>query len=246
MIAKTDATFMAMQQPGTEYGFDEVSLSVSDSWQYAFVNYDNQYASNKVYDKIVFNFDGGAVGSENVVYFAIVADGNKILDLQNEQLLEGLSSTLPEGYLADFTSEKYTELVGAFTNVDPSLGAYNEFTAEVLDEFNGEQNVLKIDVTIFSNWEAGFILKLPKNSGGNKIEVKIYGQNVALINFANPDNLSYDGATDYVNEVANKWATLTLDYSAYQNDDCLAVYILANPQEAPTTTIYVSYVKIAE
>jgi hypothetical protein len=186
------------------------------------------------------------VGSENVVYFAIVADGNKILDLQNEQLLEGLSSTLPQGYLADFTSEKYTELVGAFTNVDPSLGAYNEFTAEVLDEFNGEQNVLKIDITIFSNWEAGFILKLPKNSGGNKIEVKIYGQNVALINFANPDNLSYDGATDYVNEVANKWATLTLDYSAYQNDDCLAVYILANPQEAPTTTIYVSYVKIAE
>ena len=246
MIAKTDATFMAMQQPGTEYGFDEVSLSVSESWQYAFVNYDNQYASNKVYDKIVFNFDGGAVGSENVVYFAIVADGNKILDLQNEQLLEGLSSTLPQGYLADFTNEKYTELVGAFTNVDPSLGAYNEFTAEVLDEFNGEQNVLKIDVTIFSNWEAGFILKLPKNSGGNNIEVKIYGQNVALINFANPDNLSYDGATDYVNEVANKWATLTLDYSAYQNDDCLAVYILANPQEAPTTTIYVSYVKIAE
>ena len=241
MIKKSDASLIIMQQPNSEYGFDSVgTLEVSDVWQYAYVNYDAQYAADKIYDRVEFSFYGGAVDAENVIYVAAIWDGYKEPDYLND-----LKNSLQDGYLADFTSSYYESLVMQYTGVDKALGEYPVVNSEVLDEYQGEENVLKIEASVFSNWESGFVLKLPKEANQEKVELKIRTEGAALFNFANPDDSSYNGATDYIESVEGKWATLTIDYAQYSVQDEIEVYMLASPNNSPIS-IYISYVKIVQ
>ena len=159
MCTKSDATAIRFIQPGTEYGWDGVAdIKVSETeWQTIYIDYTKKYVSNDINDRIEIMVQGGEMFAENVFYFALVKDGDKVMDLE----LGELKGSLKDGELAMYDHAKYTMTV--IPGYSPHSGRLYDVTSEYLSSYEGKNGVMKITVQNNSSAEGSdgkFTLKL--------------------------------------------------------------------------------------
>ncbi len=173
LVEQSDADWFQFFQPGTEYTFDDVygkygpNLADVGNWQTLYIDYTKAY-STPDYARIDIMIQGGSAGSENVVYFAIVQDGDTVMDLEMKDVTE----TLKEDELAVYDSDRY--LITTATDSCPVCGGVcdrvvNYSIVESFTDSNGvaQNGLLKIDVTNCSERsDAGWVLKLLKEHSG--------------------------------------------------------------------------------
>lgn len=161
-------------------------------------------------------------------------------DLIDNQVSFSLAQSLADGYYADFTSSTYECLVREYVDTNASAPT----SVEVLDEFEGETNVLKISMTSSSISRAGFTLKLPVDPGQSKIKVKFYNQcSVGQgLKFVKPGTVD-DGLTgDIASATKNKWNTQVLDYTGLDKTDEVVIYTWTG-SGGQDVVIYLSWVR---
>lgn len=241
-MIKSEADIFAFGKKGSSYSgqntikyYSNATMATQEGkWQVLFVetlaeNYGEA-------DEILINIWGGGVGAKTEIYLSAIKPNYAIDSLTK------FTDSLADGYLADFSAEEYTQLASGY--VGP-MGT-NTVTSTILSDFNGETNVMKMEISVYSNWVSGFILELPKAATTNNIQVRIYTEGALLLEFLNPDTMTYvEGANatgDIYAQTEDKWATVTIDYSTYANKDKIGAYILAKPAETPTINVYISYV----
>lgn len=153
-----------------------------------------------------------------------------------------------EFYLADYSNYSY-EATALPLTAGPSTRGVN---ATYLDEFNGEEGVLKVvpkaDSTNNTYW--AFKLKLPKAATANKVEIRMYVEYAGSCGmiFGNPDT---SGATsgDKLGSQSwgvtkDAWATYVIDYSQYTTKDVVEVVLWGNATDQ--ATYYISWVKCVD
>ena len=107
LAEQCDAPTLRFLQPTSEFGWDNLKdITVKDEWQTWFVKYtEGCWVEGGVpYDRIDIMIQGGTVGGENVMYFAIVQDGDTVMDLEMKDVTE----TLKEDELAVYDSDRYS------------------------------------------------------------------------------------------------------------------------------------------
>ncbi|MBE5738106.1 MAG: hypothetical protein E7348_06910 [Clostridiales bacterium] len=164
MCTKSDATALRFLQPNSEYGWDGVKdITVGNEWQTVYMPYTGFYTSLGVvpcYDQIDIMIQGGAVGAENVFYFAIVKNDDCAMDL----LFSNLKETLKENELAMYDDKLYEKTV--FADYSPKSGRYYDITATYLESYEGMTGVMKIDVVNDEYSDGKFTLKLLNSHNG--------------------------------------------------------------------------------
>ena len=143
MCTKSDATAIRFIQPGTEYGWDGVAdITVSETeWKTVYIDYTKKYGFNPdIKDRIEIMVQGGEMFAENVFYFALVKDGDKVMDLELGELKESLK----DGELAMYDHAKYTMTV--IPGYSPHSGSLYNVKSEYLASYEGKSGVMKIDV----------------------------------------------------------------------------------------------------
>lgn len=147
-----------------------------------------------------------------------------------------LAGSLEEGYVADFSSEEYAELLTSYNGYCEPKGTY-------IESFEGEENVLKIEmVSNTPNGNAGFRLALPKEVGSNKIQIKIYD----VCSVGQGAKFMKPGTTELLKTetlVKNAWKVYELDYTGLEKTDEIALYTWTNGANTPVT-VYLSWIKI--
>ena len=182
------------------------------------------------------NFVQGAV--------RITAKGNGTSSRDSAQSEVYSYFDLEEDYVADFAFNGYEALVGTYSDENDVC---NTPKAEYLTSFEGETNVLKITLTSARAGKAGFILKLPKDPGQNKIQVKMYNQcsiGQALF-FIKPGMADEKNAltTNLAGATKNAWTVQNIDYSGLDKTDEIVIYTYAGDAGQQAITIYLSWVK---
>ena len=204
-----------------EYG--QIVTAVKNDWSIYNFDYTNYTTKN------VLEISTWANNTAPIIYISYVED----VDLAN---------MLEEGYLADFSSELYEGFVSQYT-ASNGIVCYAP-TATYLESYQGETNVLKIEMKSLDNTRAGFKLKLPKVADGNII-VKLYVETSGGVGmtFQNPDdNVAMTG--DVASSAKGKWAEQTLDYSTVNKNDEIWAYVWTNPGLI-NVNVYLSWVKTA-
>lgn len=171
LAEETDATVMRFLQPTSEYGWDNLTdIPDNGEWQTWFINYtkDCWVSGGVPYDQIDIMIQGGVPGSENVMYFALVQDGDTVLDIE----MADVTATLKDGELATYDSDRY--LLATSVDACPYHGGTCDHVldmsyVESYTDSNGltQNGLLKIDITNCSNRkDAGWVLKLLKEHCG--------------------------------------------------------------------------------
>ncbi len=182
------------------------------------------------------NFVQGAV--------RITAKGNGTSSRDSAQSEVYSYFNLIDDYVADFAFNGYEALVGTYSDANDVCRTPE---AQYLTSFEGETNVLKITLTAARAGKAGFILKLPKDPGQNKIQVKMYNQcsiGQALF-FIKPGLSDEQNALTSNLSIATKnaWTVQTIDYSGLDKTDEIVIYTYAGEPGQQAITIYLSWVK---
>ena len=171
LAEQCDATAFFFLQPTSEYGWDNLGpITVKEEWQTWYIKYtEGCWVSGGVpYDRIDIMIQGGAVGAENIMYFAIVQDGDTVMDLEMKDVTE----TLKEDELATYDSDRYS--ITTATDSCPYHGGACDhvvdysFVESYTDSKGVTQNgLLKIDIKHCSHYNnVGFVLKLLKEHSG--------------------------------------------------------------------------------
>lgn len=173
LVEQSDAEWFQFFQPNTEYTFDDVygkygaNLADIGNWQTLYIDYTKAY-STPDFARIDIMIQGGVAGGENIVYFAIVQDGDTVMDLE----MADVTATLKDGELATYDSERY--LITTATDSCAYHGGtcdhvINYSIVDSYEDSNGvvQSGLLKVDVTNCSHMsDAGWILKLLKEHSG--------------------------------------------------------------------------------
>ncbi len=170
LLEESDAPTVRFLQSGTEWGWDDLAnkdLTANGTWETIYIDYTKNYGTI-INNRIDIMIQGGTVGAENVMYFAIVQDGDTVLDLE----MQDVTATLKEGELAAYDSDRY--LITTATDSCPYHGGTCDHVVdysivESYTDSNGvtQNGLLKIDVKNCSNRnEAGWVLKLLKEHSG--------------------------------------------------------------------------------
>ena len=243
MVGSTDATFRTFLIPGTEYGIEnQGEMSTADeNWKTVYLDY--RGVENK--DKIEIMLQGGTENSENVFYFALVKDGDRVNEMYFEQMAEALEqerATLEEGYLADFDNESYEKFI-----CDSTIAA-GTHTAEYVEEVGGEKGVVKITLTADSGKNGYFTIKLPKamTSGENGFTIRymVESSDAAAARFFDPvtgEEVKTGKTISVAAADLGVWKTVHVAGQTGKLDEIL-VYFWDNTVETPNV-IYISYVK---
>lgn len=135
--------------------------SALNTWKYIYVDYTTCETD---FDKVILAMSGIPANGESVIYVAYVAEGDVSAEktaAAQEQLMGKLKESLTDGYIAQFDHDLYKDLV------TPSGSYYwenNNLKVEILDEFQGEQGVLKISGTVNTSNGDGIVnIRLPKS-----------------------------------------------------------------------------------
>lgn len=165
ICAQSDAEALWFLQPNSEYGWDGVpNISVSEEWQTVYIPYSDFYTGKGVvpcYDQIDIMIQGGAIGAENVFYFAIVKNGDCATDL----LLSSVKETLGADELAMYNDKLYEKTV--VPTYSAYAGSFHNVTATYLESYQGQTGVMKIDVVNLKEGnDGGFALKLLGSHNG--------------------------------------------------------------------------------
>ncbi len=244
MIEKSSAVYNRFLQPHSEYGVEGLTdLAADGEWKVSYLNYGENYWSTGAKDRIDVMFQGGTENETNVMYFSVVANGNAVKDVTLGERLDAEVESLTDGYLADFDSEIYKELV----TIDERWGTVNkEF--EILSSFAGEENVLKIDLNLtVSNF--GMAIKLPKAMTNGEYTLRYYLKDTLNGGTFMAKNGSVIG-TDLVElkTPVDKWATVAV--SGCTNNKSLYFLGYVPNSGAGEFTLYLSLVadgnKVAE
>ena len=174
-------------------------------------------------------------GATFEIYFSLVVDGEKT----NEQMRNiKLFGNIPEGYLADYSSEAYASLITA-----GSWGTTIE--TEYMPTHAEETNVMKISATTKAgaNSNAGIRLFLPKASTTNKVTVKymidesygIAGELHAVVKG------EYTNKISTLSKAKGVWITEEIDLTNQTEKDVVELYFWQGGTGV-TAVIYVSFV----
>ena len=171
--------------------------NVIGEWVEVFVPYTGEYKQ-----LVSFQIWGNAEG-ENVFYIDYVADGDKVCDFQMERLegtLNDLASKLPEGYLADFSSKDYEKLVVTDTWVGHHVA--DSVTAEVVGNFKGYTNLLKVTTENNASGFGNFTIYLPKamNEGGYTVRFYLETTSNAALRIIKPHTEGAPGTGEIIKE----------------------------------------------
>lgn len=232
MITEASSTFMTFARPDLTdiVGLKTITLQALteeqlNKWNVDYINYAsvNEDYRNQLYIELSV----GQTDGVTVFYFAFIKDG----DARTEEV----ASSLKDGYLADFSSDVYANL---FT---PLYGAIDGIT--YMDNFEGEDSVIKVEITTSSTCSGGFKFKMPKGADGQTIEVRLYGTPQAAwgVDFLNPDNDS--SVISIHGSIKNKWANIKFDYSTYTTDDVFALHTYSGGS-SEKIIIYLSFIRV--
>ena len=169
------------------------------------------------------------------IYFSLVVDGEKTNEEMRNMKLFG---NIPEGYLADYSSEAYASLITA-----GSWGTTIE--TEYMPTHAEETNVMKISATTKAgaNSNAGIRLFLPKASTTNKVTVKymidesygIAGELHAVVKG------EYTNKISTLSKAKGVWITEEIDLTNQTEKDVVELYFWQGGTGV-TAVIYVSFV----
>lgn len=173
LVEQSDADWFQFFQPNTEFTFDDVygkygkNLADIGNWQTLYIDYTKAYSAPD-FARIDIMIQGGVAGSENVMYFAIVQDGDTVMDLE----MKDVTATLKEDELAMYDSDRYS--ITTATDSCPYHGGacdhvVNYSFVDSYTDSNGvaQNGLLKIDVKNCSERkDAGWVLKLLKEHSG--------------------------------------------------------------------------------
>lgn len=134
-----------------------------NTWNYYYVNYSSVTDGKNMMNLLI---QGGKSGVKHVFYIDEIVEGdtakNHILD-KYQGLMNSLSEKIPADslYLADFSSDDYEQLV-----INDTYGRVAEsITAERLESYLGNENVMKVTTENNSGSFGDFTLVLPKAMG---------------------------------------------------------------------------------
>ena len=150
--------------------------------------------------------------------------------------------TVEDGYIADFSSDLYENLVSPLGTTWYSPTA----VAEYMPEYDGEKDVLKIVSTAQGGY-TNFKLKLPKAINSDKIYVRMYAQitSSAGMKFTDPATVithsDEDGGVQCLQK--NVWYNYEVDYSSYTVKDVLEVCVWSGDTQV---TFYLDWIKEGE
>lgn len=181
LIEDTDATYFYFYD-GTEkikdYYSDE-TIAIPDTlkncWAVEYIPYADDSEDKSAINILI---QGGSVNYEHVFYIDIIEDGDTTANYGIEDyygyIIQPLAENLEEPYLADFSSDEYESLVldqryATIGATDSAVYATSELTAERLETFNGETNVLKVTATTTNG---GFSIRLPKEIGSDGFTIR--------------------------------------------------------------------------
>ena len=201
MAAKCDGTQVRFLQPTSEFGWDNLNdISVSQTWETWHVKYNEGcwVEGGVPYNRIDIMIQGGAAGAENVFYFAIVQNGDTVMDIK----MADITTTLKERELATYDSDRW--LITTSTDSCPYHASDCDhvidysFAESYTDSNDVTHNgLLKIDVTNCSYMcNAGWMLKLLKeHSGTYTIRYLVHVENgdTATATIVTR-NVNYDGS----------------------------------------------------
>ena len=159
-------------------------------------------------DEILVYFWDSAIDTPNVMYISLVADGNRVDEIEQEifnEYFKEEADSLPEGILADFDNAVYEKSV-------QTVNGWGSVKATYLPQFGEEKNVLKLEGTSLDN-NCGYTINLPKSmSSGEKgftIRYYVESNDATASKFFDPatqDN--YPVSVDIGNE--NAWKNLRI------------------------------------
>ena len=174
MVESSDAEWIQFYQPNlnySEYTFDDVyaqygqNIADMGNWQTIYIDYTKAFETPD-FSKIVMCIQGGMAGSENVLYFSIVQNGDTVMDLE----MKDITDALAEDELAMYDSERY--LITPATDSCPYHGGSKDVTYSYVESYtdaNGltQNGLLKVDMVNCDLYgDTGFILKLLKEHSG--------------------------------------------------------------------------------
>lgn len=258
LIAESDASWLAFRnvKNGAEYYPSEdvkiapatgLSEAKTNVWMDIVIDYSQTDAD--AMDRLTMLIQNGAAGATHTIYIAYVIETDAVKDI--------LSSTLPSGYLADFSSNMYAGTVTS--NPLRSTPVSSQIMSSYTDA-NGvtENNVVKITTTAWNSAPtvADFAINLPKAvsaTGSKKVSVRLLVKqsDATFIGFRNRNT---NGEEYYSSELVtsgvalpnskkNVWMNVEVDFSAtgadYMNQMALLVQGGAN---SGVHEFYISYV----
>ena len=231
---------LGTQQLNDSYNVTYQEEEFANSWFNLYVE-DIDTLTYQGADKIGFIIWAGEA-TEYTVYVSHVIDS----DVYEKDLADNLT-----GYnLADYSDDSYENLV-----YPTRIQTATNIKTSIVDNFNGENNVLKVEATSSGVNHAtqqdrgmSFALRLPKASTDGKVIMKIYytsfpagfrTMNQAESSAA-ADGASWSGVSvpNGGTGVINQWQTIALDYGTPISKIPFMIWATTG-----TFTMYVSYVK---
>ena len=170
-----------------------------------------------------------------VIYFSLVVDGEKTNEEMRNMKLFG---NIPEGYLADYSSETYESMITA-----GSWGT--DIEAEYMPSYADETNVMKISATTKDDayGNGGIRLFLPKASTTNKVTVRYMIDE----NYGIAGELHAVVKGDYTNKISvlpkdkGVWHQVEIDLTNQTEKDVVELYFW-QAGGGVTAVMYVSFV----
>lgn len=247
LIKQSDATFIGFQNvEGGKQAYCGVSGLITagavlcaektDVWMNVPLDYAD--TDEGYWNRLMLLVQGGAKGGTHTFYLAYVVETDAI---QNSLVAE-----LPEGYLADFSSALYTNMVSTTAKTSQVMW---------LSEFAGEEGVLKVTATVagtssVSNKYAPIVIELPKNhSGSYKLKVYISDNTnfnmVGSASSANAFTSSKGGWLSANPPAKGQWKEYTVTQAENDGYENKKINILGyeRTSEERTLEIYLAWVK---
>lgn len=204
---------------------------VNGLWTEVYVPYTGEHTQ-----EITFQIWGDANGVNNF-YFDYVADGNVVNEMAKARE-QAIIDALPEGYLADFSSEIYE----SYIMLAGSPNTASSIKAEYLESYTdasgiADKNVMKVTATAAGNGRGNVVIKLPKASASGKMTIKymIPECNSTYNGFIDPGtNASL--ITAQISQ-SNTWQYMVLNQASYEKD--LVELLFANGG-AVTNVVYIA------
>ena len=247
----------------------------SDRFDKWYTEYCEPTDTNK--DKVCFTVStevcssGGLYGGW-IIYLSFVMDGDQreyIKGLENQSAINAIKNALKENELATFDSDDYKLLVSYYDHVDEARAgtADNDYgikvETEILDEYEGEESVLKISGSNTTNYAPVNIcvgIALPKAyTNGYTIRWRIEEQDASKPSIryqSNDDGFRYSVTESYhlYGGTETAWgglATVTDDrYDTWHTEYCYSQYdttkdklgFVFSTLNQGGWTLYISYV----
>ena len=256
---------------GTETKWGGVATVTDDRYDTWHTEYYNKQQNDTTKDKLGFVFSTRKQGGWTL-YISFVMEGDQrenIKELENQAAIDAIKNALKGNELATFDSDAYKNLVSYYDHVEEArAGTVNndpnvKVEVEVLNEYAGEESVLKISgsqATIYNPVNICVGITLPKAyTNGYTIKWRIEEQdasNPSIRYQSNDDGFRYSTTQSYhlYGGTETKWGGLTTvtddRYDTWHTEYCYSQYdttrdklgFVFSTLNKGGWTLYISYV----